>query len=215
MKPVSQQPRWYTSLFIVSVFAFVSVVSVGVNADNRSQDTTYYFLRHAEFDKQNPDKPLNPKGQKRAQALVAHFEGMPITHIYATHTDRTLDTVKPLSEHWGISISQVPRQGQSLKGKTVTNRSKGKVAIKPMLKALKAVDGGSQVVVSANSGNLFPIMAGLGVPLVGEEACRNEPANCLPCKNKKCFPKKAFNNIWQVTLAADGQVRLQRSRYGD
>jgi hypothetical protein len=207
--------KWYTSLLLAVSFGFISISTAYANTPNSGDETKYYFLRHAEFDKKNKDKPLNDKGKKRAQALVQHFQGMRVTHVYTTHTDRTYNTVAPLAEHRGLLVVQVPKQGKTMAGKTVTNRSKGKIATKPMIKALKIIDMGSRVVVSANSGNIFAIMAGLGVPLVGGEACTSQPENCLPCKNKKCFPKKEFNNIWTVTIGVNGKVNLQRSKYGN
>ena len=214
MKSLSRTSTWYASLLLAASFGFISIFTASANTPNSGEETTYHFLRHAEFNKKNPDKPLTDKGKKRAQALVQFFQDAKVTQIYSTHTDRTYDTVVPLAKNQGLSIVQIPKQGKTIKGKTVTNRSKGKIAIKPMIKALKKVSTGSNVVVSANSGNMFAIMAGLGVPLVGAPVCTSQPENCLPCKNKKCFPKKEFNNIWSVTLG-NGKVTLQRSKYGD
>jgi hypothetical protein len=171
-----------------------------------------HFIRHAEFDKSTPDKPLNEKGKRRAQALISHFQGQNISQIYATHTDRTFDTVAPLAKARGIAIQQVPGQGQTIGGKAVTNLSSGKIAIKPMIHSLKQVQQGSSTVVSANSGNIFAIMAGVGVPVKGEAAC-TDSVECLPCKTKKCFPGKEFNNIWTVTISSEGKLSLQNSKY--
>lgn len=215
MKSLSNKSRWYTSLLLAASFAFISIFTACASSTNSSEETKYHFVRHAEFNKKNKDKPLSDKGKKRAQALVQSFQDTMVTKIYATHTDRTYDTVAPLAEDRGLSIVQIPKQGTTLKGKTVTNRSKGKIAIKPMIKALKKAKAGSTNVVSVNSGNIFAIMAGIGVPIVGDEACTSQPKNCLPCKNKKCFPKKEFNNIWTVTVETNGDVNLQRSKYGN
>lgn len=215
MKSLSRKPKWYMSLLLVASFGFISIFTACANTPNSGEATTYHFLRHAEFVKKNPDKPLTDKGKKRAQALVQFFQDTTLTQIYSTHTDRTYDTAVPLAKKQGLSIVQIPKQGETIKNKTVTNRSKGKIAIKPMIKALKNVQAGSNIAVSANSGNLFAIMAGIGVPLVGDQVCTSQPENCLPCKSKKCFPKKEFNNIWTVTLGANGKVTLQRSKYGD
>ena len=215
MKHLLDKPRWYKSLLLAASFAFISIFTACASSTNSGEETTYHFIRHAEFNKKNKDKPLNDKGKKRAQALVQHFQDTRVTHVYATHTDRTTNTVAPLSESLGLSVVQVPKQGKTIKGKTVTNRSKGKIAIKPMIKALKKVSTGSNVVVSANSGNIFAIMKGLGVPVVGDPVCTSQPKNCLPCKNKKCFPKKEFNNIWTVMVGSNGKVSLQRSKYGN
>jgi hypothetical protein len=108
----------------------------------------------------------------------------------------------------------VPEQGQFIGGKTVSNRSSGKIAIKPMIESLKQVEQGNTIIISANSGNLFAIMSGIGVPVKGDAVCRDSD-NCLPCKSKKCFPKKEFNNIWTVTVSSDGKTSLQNSKYGE
>ena len=215
MKSLLDKPKWYMSLLLAASFAFISIFTACASSTNSGDDTKYHFVRHAEFNKKNKDKPLSDKGKKRAQALVQHFQDINVSQIYTTHTDRTYDTVAPLAKNKGLSIVQLPKQGTTVKGKTVTNRSKGKIAIKPMIKALKKVKSGSGIVVSANSGNIFAIMAGIGVPIVGDQVCANEPRNCLPCKNKKCFPKKEFNNVWTVTVGANGKVSLQRSKYGN
>ena len=214
MKSISRKSKWYTSLLLAASFGFISIFTACANTANSGAETTYHFVRHAEFNKKNPDKPLSDKGKKRAQALAKHFYKTKVTQVYTTHTDRTFDTVTPLARDKGISIVQIPKQGKTIKGKTVTNRSKGKIAIEPMIKALKKIKSGSHVVVSANSGNIFNIMAGLGVPVVGAQECTSQPESCLPCKNKKCFPKKEFNNIWTVTLDNE-KVALQRSKYGN
>ena len=178
---------------------------------NGSDQTRIYFLRHAEIDKSTKDKPLNTKGKERAQVLVKHFKGYRITHIYATHTDRTRDTVAPLAKDRGISLKQIPEPGSTIKGETVTNRSKGKIAIKPLVKELQNLPKGSSVIVAANSGNLYAVMAGLGVPV--RESCKNNTNDCLPCKSKACFPKKQFNNIWMVTPGGD-MARMTHTSYG-
>ena len=201
------------------VVGFMILSSVLVNnaiAEPLSEQTTFYFVRHAEIDKQNADKPLNSKGLQRAEALVDYLKQNQITHIYASHTDRTRDTVKPLSNSLGISIVQSPKPGSTINGEIVNNRTKGKIAIKPLISTLSRVPKGSSVVVAANSGNLFGIMAGLGVPVVGENAiCSSKPSKCLPCKAKKCFPKKEFNNVWIVTIDGNGKANLARTTYGN
>jgi hypothetical protein len=182
-----------------------------VDSKGSADQTSIYFLRHAEIDKSTKDKPLNAKGKARAQVLVGHFQGKRITHIYATHNDRTNDTLVPLAKERGMAVEQIPAPGSVINGEIVTNRTKGKVAIKPVVKALRNLPEGSSAVVAANSGNLYAIMAGLGVPI--RESCKNSTSGCLPCKSKKCFPKKQFNNIWTVTLTGDKAI-MTHSTYG-
>jgi hypothetical protein len=213
MKNPSRQP--VTRLMLVfgawGLIALLSACAMFTGDDNT---TKFHFIRHAEIDGSTPDKFLNEQGKQRAQALVEHFLDHNVSQIYATHTDRTFNTVAPLAKARTVSIQQVPGQGQIIAGKTVTNRSSGKIAIKPMIESLKLVEQGNTIIVSANSGNLFAIMSGIGVPVKGDAVC-SDSDNCLPCKSKKCFPKKEFNNIWTVTVSSDGKTSLQNSKYGD
>lgn len=210
----SKQKKLKTFSVIVAalLLGMGSLLTSCATADSKGSDQTQiYFLRHAEIDKSTKDKPLNTKGKTRADELVKHFSGKRITHIYATHTDRTRDTVAPLAKKRGVSLKQIPAPGSSIKGETVTNRSKGKIAIKPLIKTLQNLPKGSSVVVSANSGNIFAVMAGMGVPV--RESCKNNSNGCLPCKSKSCFPKKQFNNIWTVTPGGD-TAGMVHSTYG-
>ena len=162
-------------------------------------DTQMYFVRHAEVDLDTRDKPLTDEGKASADRLATHMVGTKFTHIYATHFDRNWDTVAPLSKAQGVEITQVPKRD----GDEVTNRSKGKIATKPMINALNELPDGSLVLVTANSGNIFKIMAGVGVE-AGSDA--------MPCENKSCFDRDEFNNVWHVTKTADG-VSVKKSQY--
>ena len=179
---------------------------------NDSNATTYFLLRHAEINKKAPGKQLNAQGRQRAQDLVSHMQSVRLTHIYATHTDRTRDTATPLAKARGLSVVQYPTPGSTIKGEVVSNETKGKFAIKPMIKALQKLPKGSTALVSANSGNLYAIMAGLGVSVQAD--CAKGADGCIPCKHKKCFPKKQFNNIWKLVRSADGHLAMTRGTYG-
>jgi len=183
----------YTIIF--SVFSLLCV-SMPLSA---FADTQIYFIRHAEVDLDSRDKPLTDEGKARAETLATHMAGTKLTHIYATHFDRNWDTVAPLSKAQGVEITQVPKRD----GDEVTNRSKGSIATRPMIDALNELPDGSLVLVTANSGNLFKIMAGVGV---------ESGSDAMPCESKKCFPHDEFNNIWHVTKTADS-VSLQKSQY--
>ena len=180
------------------LFSCVLALCVLVSAPAAHADTLYYFLRHAEVDMGNKDKPLLAAGKARAAALVDVLKGKAITHVFATNYHRTTGTVAPLAQALGRDVVQVPKIGTKIDGKKVTNRSKGKTAIKPMVKTLKALPDGSVAVVAANSGNLFEIITALGAD--------------LPCKTRKCFPKDRFDTIWQVTVSG-GAATVQTSTY--
>ena len=174
---------------------------------------TVYFLRHAEVDLKDPERPLNDKGRARAESLAAYFAGTSITHVYFNHTNRTRDTLVPLAKSRGLDVRQFPAPGSELDGKVVVNRTAETAAIEPMVAALRSLPAGSTAVVTGNSSNLFPVMAGVGVR--ADAACTAERTDCLPCITAKCFDAKSFNNIWKVVIRRDGQVILSRMTYGD
>ena len=202
------------SLIIGVVMVTLALICVIMVIPAKADFTQIYFLRHAEIDKDNPEKPLTAKGRERAAALVKHFEGVKITHIYASHTDRTRDTVVPLAKVHGLKVHQFPMPGSTVDGEVVTNRSKGKIATKPLIDGLKKVPEGSTVVVGGNSGNLYAIMTGLGVRSGSKGGpCREKESSCLPCDDKSCFPTEEFHNIWKVTLS-DKDAMMSKSKYG-
>jgi hypothetical protein len=183
-----------------------------------AEETRIYLVRHAEFNKKDPEKMLTEAGRARAATLAKRLEGVQVAHVFSSHTLRARDTVAPSAEAHGLEVQQFPPLGSTVGGKVVDNRTSGKVAIKPLLKALQQVAKGSTVVVGGNSGNLYAIMAGLGVRVATKEnPCGKDDMSCLPCADKSCFPKKEFNNLWLVIPAAtpSGHATMSRSEYGD
>lgn len=204
--------RFFTVSGLVLAVMFSTLTACSSLDTNSNNATTYYLIRHAEINKKEPGKPLNAMGKQRANDLITHMQGTQLTHIYATHTNRTRDTAAPLAKDRGLRVIQYPEPGSTIKNEVVTNKTKGKFAIKPMTKALNNVAKGSTVLVSANSGNMYAIIAGLGVNV--QKDCSKKANSCIPCKTKKCFPKKQFNNIWKVVRSNDGKVSMTRSNYG-
>ncbi len=179
--------------------------------------TRIYLVRHAEIDRDDPDRMLTEAGRARAAALAKRFEDVQVDHVYSSHTLRTRDTVAPLAEFQGREVRQFPPLGSTAGGNVVENRTSGKVAIEPILKALQEVQEGDTVIVSGNSSNLYAIMAGLGVRVATDDnPCGKEDAGCLPCVDKSCFPDDEFNNLWLVipTATASGHSTMSRSKYG-
>ncbi|MDP5040450.1 MAG: histidine phosphatase family protein [Paraglaciecola sp.] len=67
-----------------------------------AEEQTWYFIRH--FEKLSGDDPqLSELGKQRAEALVQALNNKPISHIYSTAYNRTLDSVSPLAVDRGLS----------------------------------------------------------------------------------------------------------------
>ena len=80
-----------------------------VRAGSKSQSTattTVILIRHAERDN---FFILTDHGHKRAKALIDAVGDMAISAIYSPNLERNLDTVAPLANHLGLTISLTPR----------------------------------------------------------------------------------------------------------
>lgn len=72
-----------------------------------SQSTTYYLIRHAEKDRDNPDNKnpgLTKKGFFRADRWADLFEKTDLDAVYSTNYDRTLMTASPTASQKELEI---------------------------------------------------------------------------------------------------------------
>jgi broad specificity phosphatase PhoE len=106
------EPR--TRLKTVVVFGLLvvvlgSVVVLGYFSTFSRPVTTLILVRHAEkkIEPNNPDPDLTPAGEARAQEIARMFGNSEVNAIYATQYKRTQQTVKPLSEKTGVSVTVV------------------------------------------------------------------------------------------------------------
>ena len=99
------------TIVVFSMFFAVlgAVVVFGYFATFLRPVTTVIVVRHAEknVEANNPDPDLSPAGQARAQELVRMFGAAGVNAIYATTYKRTQQTVKPLADTLGLSVSVV------------------------------------------------------------------------------------------------------------
>ena len=174
---------------------------------------TIFFVGHTEMDLSIPSIPLTAEGVARAAKLVPLFDQVPLTHVFTSHTARSKQTVIAVAEAHNLELIARPALGTPLGSDIVTDRSPSDIAIAPLVSALSSLPSGSTALVAGNSGNLFGIMHGLGVPVAtGEEACANGDI-CVPCIDNTCFPED-FDNLWILTLSeTDGSIKLQWLKY--
>jgi len=78
--------------------------------DDKNNLTYIYFIRHAESDssvKDSKARPLTEKGIKDAQELAAQFANVPVSKIYSSPYKRAIDTMTPIANAKGVSITIV------------------------------------------------------------------------------------------------------------
>ena len=96
------------------IFAFLFIGLSACNEEPKSQDTnsdavvsTFYFVRHAEKDRNNPedvDPELNQRGLGRAMHWAEILTDVPLDAIYSTDYERTTMTAAPAAVKQDITV---------------------------------------------------------------------------------------------------------------
>ncbi|MCW5516557.1 SixA phosphatase family protein [Muriicola sp. Z0-33] len=96
------------------IFAFLITSFSACNDDKKSTEeqidtvvTTYYFIRHAEKDRNNPenvDPELNQRGLGRAMHWAEILSDIPLDAIYSTDYERTTMTAAPAAVKQDITV---------------------------------------------------------------------------------------------------------------
>ena len=90
--------------------AIIIVGSISCKKDTKNVEpivSTFYFIRHAEKDRtdpENPDPELNQDGLNRAIRWAEIFDPIPMDVIYSTNYERTSMTAAPTSVKKNIDI---------------------------------------------------------------------------------------------------------------
>ena len=86
------------------LYVFVALL-IGASLTLRAQQPTapapakVFVVRHAEkADLSDPDTPLSPAGEQRAQALAKSLQGERVKAVYATEFKRTQQTAQPTAK---------------------------------------------------------------------------------------------------------------------
>jgi phosphohistidine phosphatase SixA len=125
------QTKTRTIVVFAMLFALLGAVVVFGYYSTFSRPVTIVILvRHAEkkLEPNNPDPDLTPEGVERAQEIARVFGNAGINAIYATQYKRTQQTVRPLSDLIGVSVTVlessqkdelIKRIQTSLRGQTI------------------------------------------------------------------------------------------------
>lgn len=90
--------------------AIILVGSISCKEDTKNVEpivSTFYFIRHAEKDRtdpENPDPELNQDGLNRAIRWAEIFDPIPMDVIYSTNYERTSMTAAPTSVKKNIDV---------------------------------------------------------------------------------------------------------------
>jgi phosphohistidine phosphatase SixA len=120
--------------FAIPCLVLIALLSTtAISADCGATDhalMTVILVRHAEkkiVEPENKDPDLSPAGQARAQELARMFGDTGITAIYATEYKRTQQTVKPLADKLGLSVTKSDAKKTSELVKQIRSRGAGQV----------------------------------------------------------------------------------------
>jgi len=178
------------------------------------EPTVIYFVRHGEVDPSSPTFPLSDAGKRRASAFARTVSNVDFTLILSSHTTRARQMVEPVAHERQLPVRQLPLPGARLEGVVVTDSTPSRVAVQPLVDALRAVPQGSRVLVGVNSDNIYALLHGLGVRSATAEHPCNKGATCVPCLTNACFPG-GEDQLWiLVVVAGSTRPTLIELRYG-
>ena len=112
--------------------------------------TTLILVRHAEklfVPPANKDPDLSLAGQVRAQELARMFSDSGIAAIYATQYQRTQQTVKPLAEKLGLTVTKVEAKQTA-----------------ELVKQIRAHNAGQTIFIAGHNNTVPEIIAAMGGP---------------------------------------------------
>ncbi len=176
------------------------------------------IVRHPETDTSQLDKPIVPLsevGRARAALLAHTLKDIKFTHMFASHTTRSRDTIAEVAAVHKLAIVQFPQPGSLIDGKPVTDQTSRRAPIEPVSKALMELPARSVALVGLNSENIYAILNKLGVPLAAKGQSCLPGSMCVPCDSNTCFPPE-FDHVWYLLRdpARKEPVALFEFRYG-
>ena len=163
--------------------------------------TTIYFVRHGEVDPAQPTFPLNQAGKLRAQSFRRTVGDIGFTHIFSSHTTRARQMVEPVAQASRLPVEQLPRPGTTVAGAIVADSTPARVAVAPLVQALRALPRGSTALVGVNSDNIYALLNGMGVPVATVERPCLKGNTCVPCLTRDCFPG-GEDQLWILVVGS-------------
>jgi 2,3-bisphosphoglycerate-dependent phosphoglycerate mutase len=120
-------PIWLTA---IAAFAAFSVALAAIWILFTANSTTVIVIRHAEKEAVNPDPPLSPPGQARADLLARMYgatQGVGrVDAIYVSNTQRSRLTAAPLASRLGLTPIVAPSDDSKGLAHRVLRENSGK-----------------------------------------------------------------------------------------
>ena len=187
--------------------------------------TLLYFTRHAE--KQNvltdsggyfeqdcieyePGKiccteELSDLGVLRRNELADRFARKGITqrltHVFASHKQRTAQTVQQVADEAGLTVQRVgPEECLDPGMECAPGCESGKDSIPHILDAIRALPRGSTALIAQHSGAIYLVLEALGIDT-------GDPVTFPRDEDGKVA---GFNNLWKIKLRPSGEAVLKR-----
>ena len=208
-----KRPMRKAGVFLIALF-LRPLAGGAQDSPQRSEATVIYFVRHGEVDPRLPTFPLNDAGKRRAEVFARTVRDVDFTLVFSSHTTRARQMVEPAARERQLPVRQLPEPGARVDGAVVSDSTSSRVAVQPLLGALRSVPQRSRVLVGVNSDNIYALLHGLGVRLATPEQPCTRGSSCVPCLTNACFPG-GEDQLWIVVLAP-GSTRptLLELRYG-
>jgi len=141
-----------TRIFVCLILLFLTSVAAlpqGDKATDKSP-TVLILVRHAEkkiVPPENKDPDISPAGQARAEEIAHMFSESGIAAIYATQYKRTQQTVKPLADKLGLTVTHIEAKQTA-----------------ELVKQIRAKNTGQVVFIAGHNNTVPEIIAAMGGP---------------------------------------------------
>jgi len=185
----------------------------------KQQIKTIYIVRHAEkgIDCSSGTciEGLSSKGNERANKLAISMKDNgivnEITHVFATHKQRTYLTVLPVAELANVEVQRYPSVSAGSDNDDV-EKLEEEASICPTIQAIKSTPLGSTIVMSTHRSAIYGILSN-GYDDDEEDGCTG---NGLDTSNSDNFPKddegkldSGYSDLWKITIDANGKPSFE------
>ena len=102
-----------TFALLVSVSPFCGSAQSGGGA-GATRGISIILVRHAETDATQTALPLTSEGERRAELPQQTLRDVNFTHVFATHTARTRQTIEGIARVQSLTVIQLPVPGSVL-----------------------------------------------------------------------------------------------------